>query len=840
MVTESAMMERAMMRTERSATMSRRALSRPAMLGVTALAMSAGATLAPAPAVAQPAAAQNVIEEILVTARKRTENLQDVPAAVAAYTGEELEERGVDNIVEVARLTPNITVNETSGLIAGSLQVFIRGIGNDPGFDQGVGIYVDDVYLNRQSGAVLDVYDVERIEVLKGPQGNLYGRNTTGGAIKYVSREPGNDTRIRLEGKVGQDSLRKVRASFSGALVEDSLFASFAVAKIDHDGYQTNLYDGSEYAALDKLAMRGTLIWQAAETLRFKLVGDLMRDDSDPYIPTRVAVNLGGPAGLGAFGALLGTANAFVPGMAYLAPGEMLDTSLPADIDHVNTAHIVGGFDEFKNHTNGLSLTVEWDLNEAWALKSITGLRVTESNNPFDFDGSHQVFIDTFQAWDSDDITQELQLNYTSDNINAVLGFYYLDGTFENVSLTNQTPLLRLLTTHVKRTYDDDRTVKSTSGYVNVDWDLNEQWQLSLGARYTTDRKDIDQIADVTLTQHVAMFTLLPGLEQAPLVLSPFGAFIAPNLPFFNFFLPHRDPLGNIIGLGNMETVITYPENKIGDDKWSEFTPSGKLSFRATENTLLYAGVSTGFKSGGFTFTGRDYNALTYEPETVTTYAVGLKTTLADGSLRFNAEAFLNDYKDKQFTVIALDEQTGTLVQQNDNAGAVETRGFEFEMLWLPPVDGLALNLNLGYLDVKVKELIDEVSPGVLGNVADSHAMGYAPEVTVQARLQYTANLGGAGTLTFGADANYRDKMFTDSPVDLRNPFFLATESEDRIVANAFLTWLSGNGQWRMTLEGKNLGDKRVLENTFNVSNFILGGYSRGRTWGLTVAYQMN
>ena len=810
-------------------------LLRSAMLGATTLAMVAGATLAPAPAIAQ-----NIIEEILVTARKRTENLQEVPAAVSAFSGEELLDRGVDNIVEVARLTPNVTINETNGLIAGAVQVFIRGIGNDPGFDQGVGIYVDDVYLNRTGGGLLEVYDVERIEVLKGPQGNLYGRNTTGGALKYVSREPDNETRIRLEGKYGEDNLVKMRASFSGALVEDSLFASFAVAKMDHDGYQTNTYDGSEYAAQDKLAMRGTLIWEAADSLQFKLVGDMMRDDSDPYVPTRVAVNLGGPAGLGAFGALLGTANAFVPGMAYLAPGEMLDTSLPAHVDDVNTAFVTGGFDEYKRDTNGVSLTVDWDLNDVWSLKSITGLRTTDTHNPFDFDGSHQVFINTLQEWDTEDITQELQLNYASDNVNAVLGFYYLDGEFENVSLTTQTPLLRLLTSHVKHTHQDDRTEKSTSVYANVDWDLNEQWQISLGGRYTTDKKEIDQIADVTLTQHIAMFARLPGLEQAPLVLSPFGAFIAPNLPFFNFFLPHRDLMGNIIGLGNMETVTTYPENKIGKDKWSEFTPSGKLSFRASENTLLYAGISTGFKSGGFTFTGRAYNAATYEPETVTTYSVGLKTTLADGSLRFNAEAFLNDYQDKQFTVISLDEQTGTLVQQNDNAGKVETRGFEFEMLWLPPVDGMAVNLNLGYLDVKVKELIDEVSPGVLGNVADSHAMGYAPEVTAQARVQYTANLNGNGTLTFGADANYRDKMFTDSPIDLTNPFFLAAQSEDRIIANAFLTWRSGGGQWRVTFEGKNLGDKRVLENTFNVSNFILGGYNRGRTWGLTVGYQMN
>ena len=807
-----------------------------ALLGVSALLLAPASALIPATA-----HAQNFIEVIPVTARKRTEYLQDVPAAVSAYGAEELQDRGVDNIIEVARLTPNITINETNGLLAGAIQVFIRGIGNDPGFDQGVGIYVDDVYLNRTGGALLDVYDVERIEVLKGPQGHLYGRNTIGGALKYVSREPDNETRARIEGKLGEDNLRKVRASLSGALVEDSLFASFAVSKTDHDGYQTNMYDGSEFAGADRLAMRGMLIWEASESLRFKLVGDLLRDDSEPYVPTRVAVNLGGPAGLGAFGALLGTANLFVPGAAYLAPGQALDTSVPTNVDHVNTAFVEGGFDDFKIDTTGVSLTADWDLNEAWSLKSVTALRSVKPDYAFDFDGSDQVFINTFQERDMKDWSQELQLNYVSGNVNAVAGFYYLDGQYDQTALTHQTPLLRLLTSHVKRTHQDDRGLESTSIYANVDWNINDQWQLSVGGRYTEDKQDIDQLADVTLTQHVAAFLNLPGLEQAPLVLSPTGAAIVPNLPFFNFFLPHRggvNATGNIIGRGNTETVTTYPENKIGDDKWSEFTPSATLSFRASDNTLLYGGVSTGFKSGGFTFTGTAYNALTYEPETVTTYSLGVKTTLADGSLRFNAEAFLNDYQDKQFTVVALDETTGTLLQQNDNAGEVESRGLEFELLWLP-IDGLALNLNLGYLDTEVKELIDQVSPGVLGNVADDRAMGYAPEWMVQARAQYTANLGGAGTLTFAVDANYRDKMYTDSPIALDDPFALNALSEDRIITNAFLTYLSTDSRWRVTLEGKNLSDKRVLENTFQVSNFILGGYNRGRTWGLTVAYEM-
>ncbi|MCY4198724.1 MAG: TonB-dependent receptor [Gammaproteobacteria bacterium] len=820
------------------------------------------------PMVPVPALGQQIIEEIVVTARKRSENLQDVPAAVAAFNAEELEERGIDNLVEIARLTPNITVNETSGLIAGALQIFIRGIGNDPGFDQGVGVYVDDVYLNRTSGALLDVYDIDRIEVLKGPQGNLYGRNTIGGAVKYVSAEPDDEMRVRFSAKVGADDLRKFRAGISGPLASGSVWGSLAVSQTGHDGYQTNRFDGGEYASPDVLSARGTLVAQLSERLRVKLVADVMRDRSDPYIPNRVAVNLGGSAGLGAFNALLSTANNFVPGAAFLAPGQSLDTSLPTDIDSVNTAHLKDGFDEYFIDTDGLSLTATYDFNDAWSLKSVTGVRQVDRTSPFDFDGSDQVFINTLQFWKADDFSQELQLNYTGDRLNAVLGYYYLEGDYSVTSFTEQTPFLRLVTSHDKTTHVDERPLESTSFYANVDWDITERMQLSLGGRITTDKKSISQIADVELTNHVAACFSLPGLACdpqtnffVPVVLSPTGARIVPNLPFFQFFLPHRNQLGAVIAPGSAPTTITYPENKIGEDEWDEFTPSARLSYRLSEDTLIYGGWSTGFKSGGFTFSGDDYQAPIYEPEVVTTYSVGAKSTLLDGTLRVNFEAFLNVYEDKQFTVIVLDGDQGRLVQQNDNVGEAESSGAEIEILWLPPVEGLAINFNVGILDTQIDELIeifDDVTPAELGtvagciesvtqigderwqgNVASCNRLGYAPELTAQARVQYTMPVSRFGALTFGLDADYRDEMYTDSPVEINNPFFASAMSKARTLTNAFVSFNTTDNRWRVTLEGKNLSDKRVLENTFNVSNFILGGYNRGRTWGLTVAYQM-
>ena len=162
------------------------------------------------------------------------------------------------------------------------------------------------------------------------------------------------------------------------------------------------------------------------------------------------------------------------------------------------------------------------------------------------------------------------------------------------------------------------------------------------------------------------------------------------------------------------------------------------------------------------------------------------------------------------------------------------------ELLWLPPVDGLAVNLNLGILDVEIDELIDVVSPGVLGNVADHHALGLAPELTAQARVQYTTSVGRAGAVSFGLDANYRDEMYTDSPVDLSDPFGSQAVSEAVTFTNAFVTFRSSDNRWRVSLDVKNLSDERVLQNTFQVADFILGGYTRGRTWGLTLGYDTN
>ena len=810
------------------------------------------AAIAAASPLLQPAVASaqtQMLEEVVVTARKPSESLQDVPMAISAFGTQELQDAQVDNITDLQRMVPNVTINETSGLVAGAVQVFIRGIGNDPGFDQGVGIYVDDVYLNGSTGALLEVYDVERIEVLKGPQGNLYGRNTIGGAIRYVSREPGDELEAGIELKTGTDELFKVKGNLSGPIIDGALFGGLGFSYQQRDGFQTNVFDGGEWADKEVMALRGTLLWQATDNLTVKLVGDYSNDESKPGIPNRVAINEEGINTID--GRIYGANDFYGEGTGIIS--ERADLSFPSNEDEVNTANLNPGFNVSEIETQALAATITWDLNDAWALKSVTAYRSVENPRSFDFDGSDQIFINTSSFPTSEDLSQEFQLNYTGDTVKAVFGFYYLDASEEasQPGVTDQRTRLRFFDDSLKITFEDNRDLESTSVYANVDWDFAEDWQLSLGGRYTEDKKSLETIADVQQNFYAFALTSTPDGIDLYGIAPGQEAFVETQPGFLTWF-PNSGAetlIARNVGETPMLdsatitrfTQVTYAENTANNDKWDEFSPSVKLSYSLGDDTLIYGGFSSGFKSGGFATDGSE--ATPYEPEIVDSFSLGFKTTLLDGTLRLNAEAFYNEYTDKQLTTIELTE-ANELSSTRANVGEVESSGFEAEVTWLPGVDGLMVNFNLGYLDAEVTEYLEQQENPDTGEVeiidiSKDRALGFQPEWTGMARVAYDFDIGNSGSMLISGDVAYRDEMFTDSPIDTTSDFALQAVSGSLTTYNAVIAFTSSDQKWRVALEGKNLTDERELVNTFNVSNVTTGGYTRERTWAFSVGYTL-
>ena len=754
------------------------------------------------------------LEEVVVTARKRAESLQDVPMAVSAFSATQLQDAQVDGMEDLQRLTPNVTLTETSGLQAGSVAVFVRGIGNDPQFAQGVGIYVDDVYMNRATGSLLEVYDVERIEILKGPQGNLYGRNTIGGAIKYISREPGEEMMGDVEVKAGEFDLLQVKANISGPIIGDTLLGSFGALYRERDPIQENTFDGSGFWDQDVSAYRGSLVWNATDNLSFKLAGDYNLDESSPRLPNRSGVDEGFMQQLDFF---TNGANFFLaPGTGVLQTPN--DTSLPSDPDEVSTEQ-VDLLNEFEIESTTLALTINWDISDTWTLKSITAQRNTDHVQPFDFDGSEQTFIYTINDREFEDFTQEFQFNYTGDSIAAVMGLYYLDGKAEISGNTLQSPRLLGVMTQWKDTHLDDRELTSQSVYANVDWDIKESWQLSLGGRYTKDEKEESQSASVTQELYALALGNTP-FGVVPFAIAPGQEAVAAASPnFIGWATPYTESI-----------TISFPEPTYAKDDWTEFSPSARLTWFAGDDLMFYGGFSSGFKSGGFQ--NQSGKSTAFDPETVDAYTLGVKSTLLDGTLRLNSEIFFNDYQDKQLATIGL--VGGELEETVDNVGEMETSGVEVEMTWLPAVDGLTVGLNVGYLDVDVKSF-----ESAEGDLADTTAIGFSPEWTVAGRLSYEFDLSDWGSLMLGTDFSYRTESYTNSPIDLSNEAAAEAQIQDEhVIWNALAVFRSAGGNWRVAVEGKNLEDTRVITNTFDLTLFQTAGYNNPRTWAVSVGYE--
>ena len=427
---------------------------------VSTLALSAGHGLAIAQDAGDDAEEARRFGTVTVTAQRREQSALDVPLSVSAFSGEDLEATGAVDITSIQRATPNATIEVARGSNS-TLVAFIRGVGQqDPlwGFEPGVGLYVDDIYVARPQGAILDIFDIDRIEVLRGPQGTLYGRNTIGGAIKYVTRRIDGDPDLKAKVNIGTFNQADLIVSGSTPL-SDTFAVSGAIAKYTRDGYGTNLNTGAEHYDKDVLAYRVSAEWTPSDSFFVRAAYDRSEDDSNAKHGHR------------------------------LLPSA--DGTLPVTSNVFDTRAGLG--DDNSVETEGYSLTAEWTVNDAVTLKSITAYREGETTTPIDFDALPQPDFDVPAIYMDDQFSQEFQLLYSGDRINGVAGLYYLDG---NASGAFDVILGGLGLTVYQA---GDQSKENFSIYGDFTYDFDDQWPLTVGGRYTKDETTADVLRELWL-----------------------------------------------------------------------------------------------------------------------------------------------------------------------------------------------------------------------------------------------------------------------------------------------------------------------------------------------------
>ena len=735
-------------------------------------------------------------QTIVVTARRRNEILLDVPVSVTAYSGEQLDRQGALDITDIGDTTPNVTF-ETSRGTNSTLTAFIRGVGQqDPvaGFEQGVGIYLDDVYLNRPQGAVLDIYDVERIEVLRGPQGTLYGRNTIGGAIKYVTRRLDADApRVRLRGNVGTYGLADVIGSFS-IPIGDVFRVGYSFARLTRSGFGENLTTGKENYNKDIRATRATIEFEPSESVFFRLSGDYTWDYSNPRGGHRLVASQ--------CNALCGHAPIPVLNDVFDTQGAIVDPK----------QKVQGG---------GVALHGEIGLNDWLKFRTITAYRKDKSDTPIDFDALPSVDVDVPAKYRNKQFSQEFQVVADKGPLQGVAGFYYLDANARNVFDVRlyTTGALIGLPGFTAATRGDVDT-KTWAAFADISYDFSPQWSVSVGGRYTNDKR------------HARVFRQSLFRGGSP-ELGGSPPFDATGIPIPAIFGP------------------SITSDFDGHRTDTAFTPRASISFKPTPDHNIYLSYSRGFKGGGFdprgqtTATPRSnpavppteeeiFEFMTFEPETVDSFEAGWKASLFERRLQFALAVFQANYKDVQIPGSAGGVTAGglpTFIGITTNAGKARFRGVEFEGTWraardlIAPADRLNFSGTLGYLDAKYLKFLTVVDRDITGarilnpvtglpmsieaDVADFRKVQNTPKWTLSGSLDYDVPLAG-GRLNFNTTVAYRSKT---QQFELHIP---GLDQKGFALWDANLVWRSAGGRYEIGVHGKNLTNKKYITSGYN------------------------
>ncbi|HET6629730.1 MAG TPA: TonB-dependent receptor [Woeseiaceae bacterium] len=739
-------------------------------------AAGAAAALAALVAPLQASAQDATIEEIVVTAQKRTERLVDVPVSISVFSDDAIDQTGVRELKDIADYIPNLGISEGNDFRS---TVTIRGVGaqsRNIGFDSRVGVYVDGVYVGQSPAINQELLNLERIEVLRGPQGTLFGKNTVAGAINLVTKKPGDEFSARIGADLGNLDYRELKALVNVPFSE-AVSGSFAVSKTDRDGYVRNIVTGNDLNARDVLAYRAQLRIGASEKLEINASFDGLNSDS--------LILVGDP----------------ITDMLALQPVQVAP----------EFGVVAFSFDPFdKRDIYGGALDFTYDLDSGHVLKSITGYRTTDAvySNATDYSPVDIVSIE--YADDYDVLSQEFQFispdegaftyvaglyYYRQDaktNRDVVLGQQFIDAFVGPLYASGQVSppngplppppalpndlvaqLLEFGPPGSKVFNRGEVNTRSYAAYFNGTYDLTERMKLGFGARYSTEDKDVNWLLD--------------GRNSGIFFIGSTGP----------------DPLN--------------PSPLINDRTDNFFAPAVSLTYALTDDTNVYARYAAGYKSGGFNL---DYinavelaanQGLEFDKETVDSYEIGMKGAFLDSRLHLNLAAFIANYDDYQVNQF-VDLGGGRTSIRINNAAKVETSGVEAEANWRVTED-FTLRASLGLLDATFESF---PGGGTAGADASGNDLPNAPDTTASFGGIFYHGLPSLGsTLLMRADVNYASEYFSGANNDTAIPYNSAFpgmipygQLPERTEVNARIGLMSDNETWEVYLWGRNLTDE--------------------------------
>jgi iron complex outermembrane recepter protein len=763
-------------------------------------------------AVAQDDADAGVLAEVTVTAQFREQNVQQTPLAITAISADMLEARNQTNLAEVTSQAPNVTLKPQGAAFGPSMGASIRGVGQfdfNPALEPGVGIYVDDVYFATLTGSILDLLDLDRVEILRGPQGTLAGKNSIGGAVKLFSRKPEGKGGY-LSGTYGSRDRLDLRGSADFAIAEN-LFARLSGVSKQQRGYIQRRDYGCDFpdsgvpilvsvgqdcvlgynGEVAYTALRGQLRWVAGDNVEINTAVDYTEDDRDAaggvLVQTTATVN---PNVQPRQGVTTLPLSAFVP-----PPGSYYNYASyynPAGT-YTRLANPGAGATTPMDETRadgrvrfegwGASTTIDWTITDTLSLKSISAYREYDSYFANDNDLSPLASSLGYGDLEFDSFSQELRLNgaLLSDNrLEYTLGAFYMDQT----SIYATTQDLRYSAASLTQFQGDDPINADTIAFfAHTSYKATDKLTLNAGVRHTDEHKDY------TFSRRTRTGALHPAL-------------------------------------GAIDGVTTNYDGK----KWDY---RANAQYQWTDTLMSYVQYATGFKGGGVS--PRPFSAaqaVPFDPEELESYELGIKSDLFDRRVRVNLSAFFSEYSGVQLTRSSCPEfGVGLPCAVIANAGDADVKGVELETV-MRPIDRLSIDASFSKLDFKYTSINpDAGGPGRPTGPQFGMRPAYVPETKWSAGIQYEIPLGTKGTLTPRLDVSYQGDLFTNGsngPTNLIEAYTLS---------NARVTWRNTDETWESSLEVTNLSDKYYFLTRFD--QFTLTGISDGqpgrpREWALT------